>query len=55
MQKTTQKKLQSFYLYGKIERLKIHTRSLRVIRVRKIFQCGRHYEPTQSGEEKTAV
>ena len=31
---------------------KIHTRSLRVIRVRKFFSCGRHYEPTQGGEEK---
>ena len=30
----------SFVVCDKIGRLKIHTRSLCVIRVRKIFQCG---------------
>ena len=51
-EKRAQNKLHKGWVYGKIERLKIHTRSLCVIRVRKIFQCGRHYEPTQGGEEK---
>ncbi len=41
--------------YGKIKRLKIHTRILRVIRACKIFQCRRYYEPTQAEAEKTEV
>ncbi len=44
--------LQSLVLYAKIERLKIHTRAVRVIRARKIFQCGRCYEPTYGEEVK---
>ncbi len=38
--------------YGKIVKLKIHTRAVCVIRARKIFQCGRYYEPTYGEEEK---
>ena len=54
-QKRAQKRLRNVWLYGKIERLKIHTRSLCVIRVRKIFQCGRHYEPNTRRGGKTEV